>query len=242
MQAVTINLYRFGGLAPRLWAFSQMASARFALARIKGIGTFKLCGSGTGEGFTPIPNTAVYGILATWPDHDTARRAFHGTRVYRRYAEMSEEQLTIFVTPTSARGKWGGIEPFTPVPEAATDGPLAALTRANVRPRIAAQFWKHEPDITAAIGADENVIFKIGIGELPLVRQVTFSIWPNTETMAHFARKDGPHARAIKAVRDGQWFSEELYARFRVDAIEGTWNGETPVLPQSHSNMKVAAE
>jgi spheroidene monooxygenase len=39
--------------------------------------------------------------------------------------------------------------------------------------------------------------------------------------MAEFARADGPHARAIKAVRDGGWFREELYARFRVDAVEG---------------------
>ena len=43
--------------------------------------------------------------------------------------------------------------------------------------------------------------------------------------MAAFARHDGPHARAIKAVREGLWFQEELYARFNVIRTTGTWNG-----------------
>jgi spheroidene monooxygenase len=98
-----------------------------------------------------------------------------------------------------------------------------------------------------AIGADPNVMFKIGIGEVPWMQQVTFSIWPDAETMANFARADGPHARAIKAVRDGGWFKEELYARFRVDAVEGQWEGVTPDLthrPERHMQdpIEVAAE
>ena len=47
--------------------------------------------------------------------------------------------------------------------------------------------------------------------------------------MAEFARKDGPHAKAIRAVRDGDWFAEELYARFTVTRIDGTWQGENPL-------------
>ena len=81
------------------------------------------------------------------------------------------------------------------------------------------------PDISAVIGADPNVLFKIGIGEVPLLHQVTFSIWPDAASMAHFARGDGPHGRAIHAVREEGWFTEELYARFRVLGVEGRWNG-----------------
>ena len=54
MQSVTLSLFRFGSVSARLWAFSQMATARFALRQIRDLQTFKLCGSGTGEGFTPI--------------------------------------------------------------------------------------------------------------------------------------------------------------------------------------------
>jgi spheroidene monooxygenase len=109
------------------------------------------------------------------------------------------------------------------------DGPLAALTRATVRPLKALRFWQRVPDISAVIGDDPNVAFKIGIGEVPLLHQVTFSIWPDRASMAAFARTDGPHSRAIDAVRDGDWFREELYARFRILGDHGTWNGQSPL-------------
>jgi spheroidene monooxygenase len=246
MQSVTLSLFRFGSVSARLWAFSQMGLARFALKAIPDLQTFKLCGSGTGEGFTPIPNTSVYAILGTWPDHDAARRAMFGTPVFRRYRDHAEEALTIFLTPASARGKWAGTEPFVPQ-DIALDGPIAALTRATVKPSVALRFWGQEPGVSRAIGQDPNVMFKIGIGELPWMQQVTFSIWPDARTMAGFARADGPHAKAIRAVREGGWFREELYARFRVDAVEGTWEGVTPDLthrPETRTldPIEVAAE
>ena len=43
-----------------------------------------------------------------------------------------------------------------------------------------------------------------------------------------FARS-GPHADAIRAVREGDWFAEELYARFRVTGAEGRWAGQAPL-------------
>lgn len=242
MQSVTLSLYRFGPLRARLWALTQMATARFALKAVRDIGTVKLCGSGVGEGFTPVPDTSVYAILATWPDHDAARRAMFGAPVFRRYAAMADETMTIFLTPASARGRWDGAAPFTPQ-DIALDGPVAALTRATVKLRTAARFWRQEPAISRAIGQDPNVLFKIGIGELPLVRQATFSIWPDTATMAAFARADGPHAAAIREVRDGKLFKEDLYARFRVDAVAGTWGGVAPDLTHIPTHpMKVAAE
>jgi spheroidene monooxygenase len=226
VQSVTLSLYRFGSPTARLWAFAQMGLARLGLSRVRDIGMWKLCGSGTGEGFTPLPNTAVYAILATWPDHDTARRAFHGAEVFRRYKAKAEESLTLYLSTTQSRGTWAGAEPFEISAEAS--GPIAALTRATIKPRIAARFWGHVPGISKVIGADPNVMFKIGIGEVPMLHQVTFSIWPDAASMAAFARHDGPHASAIKAVRAEEWFSEELYARFRIDAVEGRWGGATP--------------
>jgi spheroidene monooxygenase len=79
------------------------------------------------------------------------------------------------------------------------------------------------------IGTDPNVVFKIGIGELPMLHQITFSIWPGAAEMAAFARHDGPHAKAIKAVREGDWFKEELYARFSILGDRGTWGGISPL-------------
>ena len=197
--------------------------------RMSEVGFWKLCGSGTGEGFTPTPNTAVWAILATWPDATTARRVIDQAPVYRRWRRRASESWTILLEPTSARGVWAGVAPFTVGDTTATGGPVVALTRATMRLSTFLRFWRRVPDISNVIGQDPNVIFKIGIGEVPLLHQVTFSIWPDTETMAHFARGDGPHGRAIAAVRSEGWFREELYARFRILDDWGTWGGVSPL-------------
>ena len=202
--------------------FSRMPEARF----------WKLCGSGTGEGFTPVPNTKVWAILAVWDDEKTARRLTQEGKVYRRWSRRADESWTVFLGPTSARGQWSGQSPFAAewaasVPAPGT--PLAALTRATIKPTALPRFWGREPDVSKAIGSDPNVIFKIGIGEVPWFHQVTFSIWPDTESMANFARKDGAHAQAIRAVRDGKWFREELYARFQILGSAGRWEGCDPL-------------
>ncbi|QYK39976.1 MAG: spheroidene monooxygenase [Paracoccaceae bacterium] len=230
MQTVTLSLFRFGRLGDRLWVLGQMGAARLDFARMRDATFWKLCGSGTGEGFTPRPNTAVWAILAVWPDLATAQARVTGAPVYARWHDRAAEAWTIYLTPRTARGAWAGVSPFDAVP--ATEdppGPLAALTRATLRPSRMLRFWDRVPDISAAIGADPNVMFKIGIGEVPWLHQVTFSIWPDTAAMAAFARGDGPHGRAIRAVREGGWFREELYARFRILGTAGTWGGGDPL-------------
>ncbi len=207
----------------------MMGLARRGLSRVDGLTFWKLCGSGTGEGFTPKPNTQVYAVLCVWPDEDTAREQLANARIFNRYRDKADEHWTVFMSPVSTWGAWSGVAPFT-VKTPGYQGPLAALTRATLRPKALLPFWGRVPDISEVIGKDPNVAFKIGIGEVPFLHQVTFSIWPDTSSMAAFARdKAGPHAHAIKAVRDGNWFREELYARFRILGDSGTWNGESPL-------------
>ncbi|MBV2359396.1 spheroidene monooxygenase [Thalassococcus sp. CAU 1522] len=227
MQTASLSLFRFESWVARVWALAMMGAARFRLPQVDGLGFWKLCGSGTGEGFTPIPNTAVYAILCTWPDLDTGRARIADDPLFAAYRKRAVEDWTVFLTPISSRGAWSGQTPFDAQSDNGT-GPIAALTRATIKPSVALRFWRRVPDISQVIGADPSVLFKIGIGEVPLLHQVTFSVWPDDSSMAHFARRDGPHARAIRAVRDGNWFSEELYARFRVAGETGSWDGQSP--------------
>lgn len=226
MQTAALSLFRFDRLPARLWVLGQMALARPALRRIPGLEFARLCGSGTGEGFTPRPNTAVWAILSVWSSAARAREGLASEAVFRRWHGRASEAFTLYLEPYSARGAWGGAAPFHP--HGTARGAVAALTRATIRPAKALRFWGRVPDISARIGQDTNVAFKIGIGEMPLLHQVTFSVWPDAERMAAFART-GPHAEAIAAVRAGDWFSEELYARFRVTGTAGTWDGGNPL-------------
>ncbi|TVP73175.1 MAG: spheroidene monooxygenase [Rhodobacteraceae bacterium] len=229
MQTVTLSLFRFDTALTRLWVLGQMGAARFVLPQLDGLQFWKLCGSGTGEGFTPRPNWGTWAILCAWDSRDLAEAGL-ARKPFTSWRAKADESCTLFLEPYSARGQWAGVAPFAPEGSGPEDGPIAAMTRATVKPAHALRFWGRVPDISAKVGSDPNVIFKIGIGEVPLLHQVTFSVWPDADAMAAFARR-GAHAEAIQAVRAQGWFNEELYARFRVSGTQGTWQGRAPLAP-----------
>ena len=84
-------------------------------------------------------------------------------------------------------------------------------------------FWRTVPDVTASLAAQPGLLWSIGIGEAPIGLQGTFSVWRRRggdETTSPTRRPDTEHA--IEQTRQTGWFAEELFARFRVQEIDGT--------------------
>ncbi|NDI07061.1 MAG: spheroidene monooxygenase, partial [Rhodobacteraceae bacterium] len=169
------------------------------------------------------PNWGVYAILCVWQDPTNIEKTLKESRVFRRYHEMATESVTIHLETYATRGEWSGQTPFRAKSKRDT-GPVAVLTRATLRWNAMLQFWKQSPAISTKIGMNEDVLFKIGLGEVPLRQQLTFSIWPDIKQMSEFAHQSDPHRSAIQKVRQGDWFKEELYARFNITAIDGHWS------------------
>ena len=94
---VTLSFFRFARWPARAWALGMMGAARAALPHVPGIGFWKLCGSGTGEGFTPRPNWSVYAILATWTDAQAARQQIENASIFNRYRDRAEEDWTVIL-------------------------------------------------------------------------------------------------------------------------------------------------
>ncbi len=137
ISVVTLSLFRFTSRAARWWVIGQMALAPRKLRRESGLEFFKLCGSGTGEGFTPRPNWQVWAILAVWKDAAAAQQGIR-SGVWQTWRARAAENWTLFLAPTSVRGQWAGVTPFAvmPLPASAPASvpadktqPLAALTR-----------------------------------------------------------------------------------------------------------------
>jgi spheroidene monooxygenase len=128
-----------------------------------------------------------------------------------------------------------GKTPFTAKNNRDT-GPVAVLTRATLRWSAMLRFWQQSPAISTTIGLNKDVLFKIGLGEVPLRQQLTFSIWPDLKQMSEFAHQSDPHRSAIQKVRQGDWFKEELYARFNITAIDGHWSAFDPVSKKENTN------
>jgi spheroidene monooxygenase len=229
MQAVSLSFFRFEGVKEKAWAFGQMQFARPLLAAMPGIGFWKLFGSGTGEGFTPVPNLGAYAVMATWPGMDAARDAVAGGRAWRRYRDHASESCTVYMSAVSSRGRWDSRVPFEVTPAPELPSPIAVITRATLKKRYVLDFWRNTPGISVTVREQDRLRFKIGLGEVPWVQQVTFSIWDDPEAMKAFAYGSLSHADAIRGVRRNGWFKEELYARFRVLGTEGTWGGRPPL-------------
>lgn len=230
-QVVTLTCFRFTGVEG-LRQIGTMASVLVELPRTPGIGFARMMGTGSGFGFNPWPNFGVWALIASWPDLGTARTATTDAPIWRRRLARAEESCTLFLRPLSATGRWGGMAPFEPAPGAAAEStglPLAVLTRATIRLRHAARFWARVPAINTQIADEPGMLFRLGMGEVPLLHQVTFSVWQDPAAMRAFAYRGEGHARAVAMVRAGDWFSEELYARFAVLETTGTWHGHPPL-------------
>jgi len=230
MTVTAFSFFRFDG-AQQLWAFSQMALARLPLLRLKDLQFHKLMGSGTRDGFFPVPNTHVYSIMTVWPSLGVAREHIQNAAIFRRYRDHAVEDYTIYLSGSQCRGQWAGQSPFMPErPEdvRADNDYVAILTRASVKAQHALSFWRQVPGISTDIEKQDRLLFKIGVGEVPWLHQVTFTVWDDVQAMEAFAYK-GFHGAAIEEVRRGGWFKEELFARFHVLHAEGVWEGRAPL-------------
>ena len=236
MQTVTLSFFRFTTPEKRLWALAQMTANKLGMQYMPKAKFWKMLGSGTGEGFTPKPNWDVWGLLAVWPDEATARQEVAESAIYKKWAGIADEGYTVLLNPINGRGKWDNSMPFD-VTKPGEPGeidpdnvrPIAALTRATLNFWKIERFWSYEPPVSHMIGKDADVIFKIGMGEIPFSQQMTFSVWPDSESMVKFAYGSGAHAEAIKKGYEEGWFKEALFARFRIAGTIGKWEGKDPV-------------
>jgi len=64
----------------------------------------------------------------------------------------------------------------------------------------------------------------MGLGEAPLLRQATFSLWRDQAAMDAYARS-GAHLGAIRAAHGEGFFSESMFVRFVPLQICGVWQG-----------------
>ena len=220
-QTVALTLNRFGprGVA---WMLPRMQLSKPALARLPECQFAFLMGTGGGAGFSTRPNLAVWTLLTAHRSGAGAAASFEAPPLRAR-AARARESLTVFLAPISSRGTWAG-HAFAPGPDPEPSGPVAALTRASVRGRALVPFWRRVPAISDALVAGSEARLALGMGEVPYLHQVTFSVWDDVAAMRRFAG-GAAHGEAARQVYENGWFSEELFARFRVLGAIGRWNG-----------------
>ena len=64
-----------------------------------------------------------------------------------------------------------------------------------------------------------------GIGEAPLRRKGTVSIWTSPAAITRFAHGAPHHRAAVEATPDERWYAEEMFTRFAVVSATGSIDG-----------------
>jgi spheroidene monooxygenase len=205
------------------WGLSRLVRGERALGKVPGLRFARVLGSGRGGGFGLAPGLDHQGLMCFFDGEDTAREFAAAAPAVSAYREHASELLLALLRATSCRGHWGG--ETMGVSATARDGaPMAALTRASIRPRHAARFWRHAPATHEGIARAPGCRLAVGLGEAPLLRQATFSLWDNAQAMDAYARS-GVHLEASQSAYREGWFSESMFVRFAPLSIEGRWQG-----------------
>ena len=168
-----------------------------------------------------------WGLLATWATAEDAA-AFEAGPVARGWGRIATERLRLDLRPLASRGGWAGRQPFGDPAPTRFDGPVAAVTRARIVTRRAATFWRAVPPVSADLRQVDGLRLAVGIGEAPVGLQGTFSLWDSPAAVTSFAHRRAPHVEAIRRTAELGWYAEELFARFAVLDVAGTFAGRTP--------------
>jgi hypothetical protein len=216
------------GLRHRAWGWWQVAFGRWILRRAPGLVFAQSLGSGHEGGFGLRPSLDRLGLFLVFDEPGSLRRFVADSPLLAGMHAHADECALLRLRTTRARGSWGGVailpSPGADAGHAAADAPVAALTRASIRPRCAGEFWRHAPPSERSLERAEGCRLAIGLGEAPLLRQCTFSLWDSATAMDAYARA-GAHQQAITASRAGGFFSESMFLRFEPLASEGRWQG-----------------
>jgi len=211
------------------FALLAMAVHRLPLMFANGCSFWKLLGCGHNGTFDLQPDWQQWGLLAVWDDQESFDEFYRTSFVSRWWKTFTCENWTILCEPLQSHGYWDSRKPFGEPNEQNYDGPIAILTRATIRASKLKNFWSHVDEVAEVMAVAPGYITSIGIGEAPVYRQATFSIWQNLEAVKDFAYHDKKHAEVIKKTRQENWYSEELFARFKPLKTWGTINGKNPL-------------
>lgn len=219
---VLVNVAR----GSRLRGYLRFLVGRYRMRSARGLVFLKVMGSGRDGGFGLQPSLSHQGLACAFRTDEDAERFLEQSPVIRAYRDEAAEFLAVRVRAFSCRGAWDGRVPFALAGVSRPGVPVAALTRASIRPAAALAFWKHSPPSERSLAEARGCRLAAGLGEAPLFRQATFSVWDDQAAMDAYART-GAHLAAIRAAAEGGFFSESLFCRFEPVSATGSWHGRS---------------
>lgn len=185
----------------------------------------KFLGSGQGGGFQVRPGLDHQAWFGVFESKAKADAFIQDSPMVKAYSTHSTECLILSLQAYQTRGSWSGFS----IPASLTSarpGPVVSLTRASIRPVKVVDFWRQSPAAQADLQKADGCELAMGLGEMPLFRQATLSLWRDESALVGYAQT-GAHQRAIAAAYGRGFFSESMFTRFHLLEARGQWRGRS---------------
>ena len=226
-MTTTLTVVRY----PRFfgWAgFMSMAIFRFPLLFNRSIAFWKLLGCGKNGTFDKSPDWRQWAVLLIHREQPGVppEAPLFFTAWWNFF---NCEKWTLTMDAIEGHGLWDGKAVFGPLAKQ-TDyaGPIGILTRATIRLSKLRDFWSNVDAVASGMAKSAGFVTSVGIGEVPFIKQATFSIWTSKEAMRSFAYQMKEHAEVIRKTKKEDWYSEEMFVRFKILGSTGSINGNNP--------------
>ena len=142
----------------------------------------------------------------------------------------SAEVWSVRLRAVHVHGTWNGFDVGAAVEAAPDDGAaVAVVTRATVRARAWRSFRAASPAVDEELHATQGLLAVVGVGEAPVARLGTFSLWRDVVAMHSFSYERPHHMDVVRRTATEGWYREELFGRFQPYVSTGSWDGRNPL-------------
>src|SRR4051794_11134722 len=144
-------------------ALLEMAKGAGRIRKEPGVTFAKQLGTGGDRFVVRDADPLHWATLMVWDDPMKAARA-DDHPVVRSWNAFAQERWRADLRPLSTHGRWSRKEPFgTIISPERHEGPVAAITRARLRPTKATTFWKAVPPVATSLRDQQGLVTAIGM-------------------------------------------------------------------------------
>jgi heme-degrading monooxygenase HmoA len=209
-------------------AMARLGTDRLRMNAIPGLHFWRLLGTGQGSDTGPSADLRRTALFAVWESEEHLEAFLADSPLMRRWSR-AEEYWYCRLRRVGGHGTWRKVDPLDQMVEGDRSGPVAIITRADVRLRSWRAFSAAGHPVSKELAAAAGLLAVVGIGEAPVGRLGTFSLWESLAAAKEFALRGPEHREVVRRTRDEDWYGEELFARFEPYAAEGNWAGRNPL-------------